>query len=152
MGDLVPKDSPPDITLAVKEIILQARTNIATTVNRELLSAYWQIGKLISTRPQSENLDKISDRTFMLSLSKNLTDELGRGFSRSNLINMKKFYENYADGQTVSDRLSWSHYCELLAVSDIDARSFYEKECLNSLPDKEQLIKQVEYVLSQNDE
>ena len=34
--------------------------------------------------------------------------------------------------QTVSGKLSWSHYCELLTISDPDKRSFYEKETINS--------------------
>lgn len=48
-------------------------------------------------------------------LSKTLTAEFGRGFSRSNLQNMRSFYMNYEKCQTLSGKLSWSHYCELLA-------------------------------------
>jgi len=137
----------PDIASEVKKIIEQARMSIAVTVNRELLSAYWQIGKLISTRTQTGDFDTLSDRAFMLALSKTLTNEFGRGFSRPNLINMKKLYESYPDGQTLSDHLSWSHYCELLSVSDTDARSFYEKECLNSRWSVRELSRQIDSAL-----
>ncbi|HIT37362.1 MAG TPA: hypothetical protein IAB59_02640, partial [Candidatus Onthousia faecipullorum] len=33
---------------------------------------------------------------------------------------------------TLSGKLSWSHYCELLSIENIDERNFYEKECINS--------------------
>ena len=45
---------------------------------------------------------------------------------------MRCFYQSYQIQQTVSVKLSWSHYCELLTISDPDKRSFYEKEAINS--------------------
>ena len=65
-------------------------------------------------------------------LSKGLTKEFGKGFSVSNLQFMRRFYQSYQIQQTVSVKLSWSHYCELLTISDPDKRSFYEKETINS--------------------
>lgn len=65
-------------------------------------------------------------------LSKELTREFGKGFSRSNLQNMRAFYLAYEKCQTVSGKLSWSHYCELLSITDENKRSFYEKESINS--------------------
>ena len=65
-------------------------------------------------------------------LSKALTRELGKGFSVSNLQFMRRFYLNYQIQQTMSVKLSWSHYCELLSISDPDKRSFYEREAINA--------------------
>jgi predicted nuclease of restriction endonuclease-like (RecB) superfamily len=127
----------------IKNIIEQSRKNIVAAVNKELLHTYWQIGKLISTRSRDNNLSYHSERSFMLSLSKELTDELGRGFSRPNLFNMKKFYEHYSSGQTLSDRLSWSHYCELLSVSDNDAR----KQKLLELSQEGQIIEKPDDII-----
>lgn len=45
---------------------------------------------------------------------------------------MRQFYLTYQKCQTLSGKLSWSHYCELLSISDPDKRSFYEKETVNS--------------------
>ena len=45
---------------------------------------------------------------------------------------MRSFYLTYEKCQTLSGKLSWSHYCELLTVTDADKRSFYEKEAINS--------------------
>ena len=65
-------------------------------------------------------------------LSKRLTKDFGKGFSVSNLQYMKKFYLKYQKQQTVSVKLTWSHYCELLTISDDAKRSFYEQECINA--------------------
>ena len=46
--------------------------------------------------------------------------------------NHQYFTLNHQKFQTVSGKLSWSHYCELLTISDQDKRSFYEKETINS--------------------
>ncbi len=53
-------------------------------------------------------------------LSKDLTKEFGKGFSVSNRYNMRLFYMQYQKFQTVSGKLSWSHYCELFVISDPD--------------------------------
>lgn len=45
---------------------------------------------------------------------------------------MRSFYLSYENCQTLSGNLSWSHYCELLSVTDKNKRSFYEKEAINS--------------------
>ena len=76
-------------------------------------------------------------------LSKELTNELGRGFSRSNLQNMRAFYLNFEKCQTLSSILGWSHFCELLSVSDIDKRNFYQKESENSKWSVRELKRQI---------
>ena len=45
---------------------------------------------------------------------------------------MRSLYLTYPKCQTLSGKLTWSHYCELLVISDPDRRSFYEKECERS--------------------
>ena len=64
--------------------------------------------------------------------TKPLTHNLGRGFSKSNLFNMRSFYISYPNFPDASGKLTRSHYCEILSVSDESARSFYEKECVKS--------------------
>lgn len=77
-------------------------------------------------------------------LSKELTREFGKGFSRSNLQNMRAFYLAYEKCQTPSGKLAWSHYCELLTISDEAKRSFYEKEAVNSGWSVRELKRQIE--------
>jgi len=62
-------------------------------------------------------------------LSKDLTIRYGSGFSLSNINKMRKMYLTYPILQTVSAKLTWSHYIELLKIDDPLERSFYEKEC-----------------------
>lgn len=72
-----------------------------------------------------------------------MTDEFGKGFSVSNIQFMRRFYQEYEIQQTVSVKLSWSHYCELLSISDKDKRSFYEKEAINSKWSVRELKRQI---------
>jgi predicted nuclease of restriction endonuclease-like (RecB) superfamily len=125
----------PDVSSVVSEIrsvVDAARNNVARQVNTELLSTYWNIGRIIceyeQTLPERADYGK---KTLQL-LSKELTKELGKGFSRANLYNMRLFYQTYKKFQSVTGKLTWTHYCELLSISDPDKRSFYEKESINS--------------------
>ena len=116
----------------IRELLLNARQHVAVQVNTELLSTYWNIGKIIVEHEQ-ENKDRADyGKKTLKQLSKDLTKEFGKGFSVSNLQFMRRFYQSYQIQQTVSVKLSWSHYCELLTISDPDKRSFYEKETVNS--------------------
>ena len=116
----------------IRELLLNARQRVAVQVNTELLSTYWNVGKIIVEHEQ-DNKDRADyGKQTLKELSKELTKEFGKGFSRSNLQNMRAFYLAYPICQTLSGKLSWSHYCELLTITDPDKRSFYEKETINS--------------------
>lgn len=127
-----PEDVFAELVESIKSIILISRSNVHRVVNDELLLSYWNIGKQILEKEQEGNLRAQYGAKLLLNLSKHLTKELGRGFSRSNLQNMRTFYTVYQKCQTVSGKLSWSHYCELISLDDSDKRSFYEKETINS--------------------
>ena len=62
----------------------------------------------------------------------------------SNIQFMRRFYQAYQIQQTVSVKLTWSHYCELLSISDADKRSFYEKEAINAGWSVRELRRQIE--------
>ena len=121
-----------DLLIKIKQIINTSRTRLAQTINNELIKTYWEIGKVIVEKEKTNNYDNKSSRQIILELSKQLSKEIGKGFSRSNLFYMRNFYLYFPDVQTLSGQLTWSHYCELLAVSDDNKRSFYEKETINS--------------------
>ena len=132
------------IIAEIKELLTKSRKSVALQVNNELLSTYWKIGEIIVRYEQNEQIRATYGEKTLVQLSKSLTRELGRGFSRSNLQNMRLFYLQYPICQTVSGKLSWSHYCELLSVSDKDKRNFYEKECVNSGWSVRELKRQIE--------
>ena len=129
MNDLTYTDS---MVNEIRELLLNARQRAAVQVNTELLSTYWNVGRIIVEHEQKSKDRADYGKQTLKQLSKELTKEFGKGFSRSNLQNMRAFYLAYPICQTVSGKLSWSHYCELLSISDPDKRSFYEKETVNS--------------------
>jgi len=101
-----------------------ARENVSKAVNNELLLAYWNIGRIIIEYEQAGANKAAYGKQLLKTLSKELTRELGKGFSRSNLQNMRLLYLIYPICQTVTVKLSFTHYCELFTVSDINARDF----------------------------
>ena len=116
----------------IRTVLNAARRTVAKQVNNELLMTYWKIGEIIVRYEQDDNIRAAYGEQTLKQLSKVLTQELGKGFSRSNIYNMRLFYLTYEKFQTVSGKLSWSHYCELLGISDSERRSFYEKEAVNA--------------------
>ncbi len=76
-------------------------------------------------------------------LSQKLTDEFGKGFSSRNLRTMRKFYLIYPIWQTVSSKLSWSHYLELIKIEEEPKRNFYIKESINSKWSVRELQRQI---------
>ena len=116
----------------VRTVLESARQKVAQQVNNELLNTYWSIGRIICEYEQTSPERADYGKQTLKELSKALTTEFGKGFSRSNLQNMRQFYLTFEKCQTLSGKLSWSHYCELLSISDPDKRSFYEKEAVNS--------------------
>lgn len=116
----------------VKNILDTARSNVAREVNNELVVAYWKIGEIIVRYEQNDNIRAAYGEQTLKQLSKALTAEFGKGFSRSNLQNMRALYLNYENCQSLTGKLTWTHYCELLSISDKNKRSFYEKEAINA--------------------
>lgn len=119
---------PQEMIAEIRKILLNARTNVAQQVNNELLSAYWNIGRVIVEYEQDNNARAVYGKDTMKQLSRRLLKEFGKGFSLSNIYNMRQFYIDYPKFQTLSGKLTWSHYCELMSISDSDRRSFYNKE------------------------
>lgn len=116
----------------VKNILDTARSNVAREVNNELVVAYWKIGEIIVRYEQNDNIRAAYGKQTLKQLSKALTVEFGKGFSRSNLQNMRALYLNYENCQSLTGKLTWTHYCELLSISDKNKRGFYEKEAINA--------------------
>lgn len=128
----------------ITQLLSEARIRVARQVNVELLTTYWNIGRIIIEYEQKGEIRAEYGKQLLRDLSKRLTGEFGKGFSRSNLQNMRLFYLAYPKCQTVSGILSWSHYCELLSISDETRRGFYEKECERSNWSVRELKRQID--------
>ncbi|MBT3388099.1 MAG: DUF1016 domain-containing protein [Desulfobacula sp.] len=113
-------------------VLLEKGRQAATRhVNSILVETYWQIGCRIVEFEQQGSEKAEYGSVLLKQLSRDLKLKHGKGFSKSNLYLMRLFYLKYEKFQTLSGKLSWSKYCELLSVSDDLARSFYEKQCIN---------------------
>jgi len=115
----------------IKELIEETRAKVAVTVNSSLTLMYWHIGKQIDEEIlRSERAEY--GKEVVVTLSKQLTKEYGRGYSKRNLLNMVKFYKVFGDRgivQTLSAQLSWSHFNELVVIEDDLKREFYIEMC-----------------------
>lgn len=109
----------------ISDLWEQARVNAVTTVNTALLMANWHTGEYIVEFEQSGKTKAQYGDKLIINLSRDLTRIKGRGFSRSNLIYMRKFYLAFPKSETVSHQLSWSHYFELLKCDDALEMQFY---------------------------
>ena len=115
----------------IKELVVNSRNKIYTTVNIEMLKLYWNIGKIIMEIQQGDERAKYGD-SILEKLSEKLTNEFGKGFSKRNLERMRKFYICFPITTTVSSQLSWSHYLELIKIEEKSKRNFYFNECINT--------------------
>ena len=115
---------------SIAHLVSDAKSHLMQTVNTTLVQTNWNIGRYIVEFEQNGNAKAKYGTELLTSLAKLLRIKLGKGYSRPNLNNMRKFYLLYPICQTVSDKLSWSHICELITIDDDLERSFYEKECI----------------------
>ena len=91
--------------------------------NRSDLNTYYNVGKLLKEagKHYGEGMIKV--------YSEKLTDDIGKKYTKSSLYNMLKFYGFMKNTkfQTLSGKLIWSHYCELLSIDSIDKVNYYIK-------------------------
>ena len=81
-------------------------------INKNDLNIYYNVGKLLLDAGNKYGEGIIKE------YSLRLTKELGQGYSQRNLRNMRQFYKVSQKWQTLSAKLSWSHYCEILWFDD----------------------------------
>ena len=91
------------------------------SINRSDLSAYYNVGKILS------EAGKCYGEGIIKEYSKKLTEELGKGYTVSNLKRFRQFYILVEKGATLWHQLSWSHYRELVPLNSIDKINYYIK-------------------------
>lgn len=112
----------------IRRVLLEAQSSVSRAVNTTMVHAYFEIGRLIVDDEQHGRARAEYGEETLKLLSERLTVEFGRGFSMRNLRNMRTFYLTFRNRQTLSARLSWSHYALLMRLDDEQARDFYIKE------------------------
>ncbi len=126
--------------------IEKGKQQLAISINQTIKSTYWNVGRHIVEFEQQGNARAKYGESLLSRLAQILRAKVGRGYSRPNLNNMRKFYLMFPNCQTsdklgasnlhesaicqMSDKLTWSHICELITISDPLEREFYQNECV----------------------
>lgn len=107
-----------------------AKNKAIQNVNAQLIEANWLTGQQIVEFEQQGNVRAQYGKQLLVNLAKDLTTKRGRGFSRSNLTYMRKLYLTFPKCETLSHKLTWSHYFELLKCDDPLELQFYYNEAI----------------------
>ena len=159
----------------IKTLLTEARRSVIRNINQTMVYTYFEIGRMIVEDEQKGEHRAEYGEQIIRELSEKLTKEFGRGFSFTNLKQMRQFYIVYSIGQTLSDQLqckekqngekyetqshkslqiphfqlSWSHYLKLMRIEDIAERQFYEIETKNNNWSLRELQRQYDSALYQ---
>lgn len=138
-----------DIFIDIKNIIELSRKKVISSINSTMTTTYFLIGKRIVEEEQGGEKRAEYGENLIIKLSEKLTRDYGKGFSKRNLWQMKKFYLSYQKVQTVSAefKLSYSHYLTLMRVANIEERNFYEIEAINNSWSLRELKRQMDSAL-----
>ncbi len=137
------KHSEEHLFSQIKQMLDNARSHIARTVNSTTVEAYWQVGKYIVEYEQRGKERAEYGKGVIQSLSKRLTAEYGGGFTVTNLKVMRQFYLSYPKSHALRDQLSWTHWRALLTVQNEVARDYYITECAAENWSTRQLERQI---------
>jgi predicted nuclease of restriction endonuclease-like (RecB) superfamily len=162
-----------DLFQRVVAILQQARSQAVRSVNREMVIAYWLVGREIVEHEQGGKRRATYGEAVLEELSRRLTAEYGRGFTPTNLRYMRQFYLAFPIHHALRDEsetgrkrnalrseskkhhatrdespvlrpeLSWTHYRLLLGVEDPAAREWYMHEAANQGWSSRQLERQI---------
>ncbi|MEQ1555114.1 MAG: PDDEXK nuclease domain-containing protein [Ferruginibacter sp.] len=112
----------------IGDLLQKGREQVSQSVNTILVQTYWFIGRHIVEFEQGGK-QKAEYGTFLFEqLSKDLSNLYGKGFSRANLLYMRKLYLAFPKSETLSNVLSWSHYFEILRSENDLEINFYTKQ------------------------
>ncbi len=113
----------------IGSLLQQGRQQAVQSVNTILVQTYWYIGQHIVEFEQKGNQKAEYGSQLLDTLSKDLTQSYGKGFSRSNIFQIRQFYSKFQNIQTLSGQLTWSHYTEILKANNDLELGFYSKQC-----------------------
>ena len=129
-----------ELSKKISNLLVEARKRVLQTVNHTMVLTCFEIGRMIIEEEQNGKERADYGKQLLSDLSQTLTKEFGKGFSVTNLQQMRQFYTVYSKQQTLSVKseksqilsrefkLSWSHYLKLMRIDDELERKFYEIE------------------------
>jgi len=124
------RHNPENLYHKVAKLLKQTQSSVVQTINKTMVLTYFEIGRMIVEEEQKGKDRAAYGQQLINELSNRLSTEFGKGFSPTNIKQMRSFFLIYSKGQTVSDEfnLSWSHYLKLMRIKDENERRFYEIE------------------------
>jgi len=114
-----------DLLERISRRYVEGQMQAVRSVNEAIVETNWEIGKYIVEYEQGGSPKAKYGSKLLETLSRDLSLLHGQGFSRSNLSYMRLFYLRFPICETLSHKLSWSHYFELVKIDDELERSFY---------------------------
>jgi hypothetical protein len=115
-----------DLLSGIISIIESSRQKTAIILNTETSLMYWSIGNHINQNLKDKNRTDYGNK-IVATLSQQLTEHYGRGFTYTGLTRMCKVAElfNKEKISTLSQQLSWSHFIEISTIKESLKREFY---------------------------
>ena len=110
--------------------------------NRNDLSTYYEVGKLLIKAQGGEERAKYGDN-LIKEYSERLFNDTGRKYNITALKRIRQFYLVVEKGVPLAHQLTWSHYCELLPLKDINEINYYIKTTMEQCLSKRQLRERI---------
>lgn len=126
----------------IRIILIESRRKVYATANSAMVQAYWNVGRLIVEAQGGAERAAYGDG-LLKAISAQLTKEFGKGFTYSNLKNMRQFFMTFSNGYAVRSELSWTHYRLLMRVDNPKAREYYTREAAEGNWSTRQLERQI---------
>lgn len=130
------------IYINIKNTLEKAREKAYTAINFHMVYAYWSIGKIIFEAQGNDDRAEYGSE-LLIYLSNKLTNDFGKGFDKSNLSRMRKFYMLFNNIDALRQELSWTHYRLIIKLDSERKREFYIDECIKSNWSTRQLERQI---------
>ena len=144
----------------VSSYLYQAKQNVLRSIDTEILKVYWNIGREILEEEQKGIKRAEYGKAILQHLSERLIKEFGKGYSKSTLADIRKFYLTYSKSDAnifhtlcgksdigLQSELSWSHYRLLMRINSDKARAFYEIEATQNKWSVRELERQINSLL-----
>ncbi len=127
----------------IREVLVTARRTAYKAVNFAMVTAYWNVGRLIIEDEQQGNTRAEYGKAILADLSKRLTDEFGKGFDERELRRIRQFYLVFPKWDALRPELIWTHYRLLIRVQNEQARLWYMNEAAEQTWSSRQLDRQI---------
>lgn len=144
---LVGHESYDQLLLGIRTLIEAGVQEVERSVNTAQILVYWGVGRYIVEFEQHGEQRAQYGKSLLSSLSRDLTQRYGTGFNRNNLQYMRHLYQRFPNCTTLSCKLTWSHYVEILKCDNDLEFAFYLKQCESERWTVRQLKRQINSML-----